>query len=668
MLTGEPPFTGATVQQIVTRVRTEEPRSIAAQRKHVTPNIEAAVLTALEKIPADRFESAGAFARALSDPGFRGTSPTRVAQVRARAERRGHRLLVGSLVTLVVVLGAVAAWAWRRVPNDTGSVVRFRIPLPRGLNSTTASATGNLAVSPDGEVVVFAASAADGTRRLYARALDAVAPRALPGTEDASDPFFSPDGRWIGFAARGGLHRVPAAGGLPQLLATIQPIAGATWTTRDVIVFGSPAGLYSLPASGGSPSLVSTPDSAAGEAWRLYPVAMPDGDHVLYSSMGRNGVSIGLASLSTHSAKSLGLRGSSALGVLDGQVIYATRDNTLMAVGLDVATGRLTRAPVTVATDVNVGVVGSAKAALSLSGTLAYRDGGRGSRMVLTNGRDSNEVVLGETRAYGYPRFSPNGKRIAVTIDAGTRSDVWLYDLDTRAELRVSAEGSANERPEWTPDGTWVLYRTDEGTGSSIWSRVADLRAPAFPLLTGGTDAFFEAVVTPDGRSIVYQANNDIEIRPLQNTMNPRIVAAASDFIENQARVSPDGRWLAFVTDESGTEQVVVQPFPGPGTRVQVTSRGGNEPVWSRDGRRLFYRANRKFIAATVATGPTFSVLTRETLFDDKYVSAAAPHANYDVAPDGKRLLVLEAVEEPQIIVVHNWGAEARARLNARAR
>ena len=210
-----------------------------------------------------------------------------------------------------------------------------------------------------------------------------------------------------------------------------------------------------------------------------------------------------------------------------------------------------------------------------------------------------------------------------------------------------------------------MLYRTDDG-GSSIWWRPADLSGPAVSLLAGGSLAFFEGVITPDGRAIVYQVDNNIEIRALSGDTSPKVVAA-SLYEENQARVSKDGRWVAFVTDESGSHQVVVQPFPGPGARVQVSSNGGTEPVWSRDGRRLFYRGNKKFMAATVTTAPTFAVVSRDVFLDDTFVSAGSPHANYDVSPDGKRLLVLEAAEDAQIFIVHNWGAEVRAILGGRA-
>jgi Tol biopolymer transport system component len=281
----------------------------------------------------------------------------------------------------------------------------------------------------------------------------------------------------------------------------------------------------------------------------------------------------------------------------------------------------------------------------------------------MTNGRDPARVLLADARAYSFPRFSPDGNRIAVSIDAGTRTDVWLYDLASRTTTRLSTAGTINERPEWTPDGGRVLYRVADGNTTSIWWRPADLSGAAAPLLHGSTN-YYEAVVSPTGRDVVYQVDNNVESRALVGDTTRRIIAG-SGYTENQARVSPDGHWIAFMTDESGSDQIVVQPFHG-GPRVQVSSNGGIEPVWSRDGSRLFYRANKRFIVATVSTKPVFTIKSREVFADDRFLLAAAPHANYDVAPDGKSLLVLESLDEPQILIVHSWAEEVRTRLKAR--
>jgi len=666
MLTGEPPFTGATVQQIVARVRSDEPRGIVAQRKRVPRHVEAAVLTALEKLPADRFESAAAFAQALSDPEFRGT-PRSQRIVRARGpERQRHRTLVTLLSSATVLLTVAALWGWVWASQPTRAVVRFAMLLPRDVGIATTVPSGNIAVSPDGQVIVFVGNAADGARHLYARRLDDVLPHPLAGTDGATSACFSPDGRWVAFWSGGKLQKVVAEGGLPQALTSVSDFGGGTWTRRDIVVYASGGRLYSIPSTGGTPTLVAAPDRTRGESEYLFPVALPDGDHVLYSIVSRDGPGIGVASLSARKGQALKVAGSMALGAVDGRAIYMARDNAVMAVPFDAATGRVTGIPVQVATGVSVNVTGSSNAALSTSGTLAYRRLSHEARVVLTSGKGPVRVVLPDARAYAFPRFSPDGSRIAVSIDDGTRSDIWLYDLGSRTATRLSLGGSANDRPEWTADGGRVLYRTEVRGQTAIWWRAADLSAPASPLLTSSTRGYFEAVLTPNGRAVAYQVDNNVEARALTGDTTPRIVAA-TDYIENQARVSPDGRWVAFMTNESGSDQIVVQPMFGPGARVQVSSNGGIEPVWSRDGRHLFYRANRQFVRATVTTAPVFAVTSREVFADDPFLVAAAPHANYDVSPDGESLLVVEAVEDPQIVIVHNWAEEVRARLKGRA-
>jgi Tol biopolymer transport system component len=256
-----------------------------------------------------------------------------------------------------------------------------------------------------------------------------------------------------------------------------------------------------------------------------------------------------------------------------------------------------------------------------------------------------------------------------VTIGTDTRTDVWLLDLASGTQVRLSAAGSVNERAEWTPDGTRVLYRSDASGRSALWWRPADLSGPAALLLGSPRDIYFEGMFTPDRQTLIYQedtAGSNIEYRRLAGDTAPRPIAVGPAE-ETMPRLSPDGRWIAFVTDESGATQVVVAPFPGPGGRVQVSVNGGSEPVWSRDGRRLFYRGDAKFIAASVNTISGFTVTARTPLFDDTYLTAQAPHANYDVSPDGTQLLVLRSASNDQFIVVHGWTEELRRRLSGAA-
>jgi Tol biopolymer transport system component len=246
-------------------------------------------------------------------------------------------------------------------------------------------------------------------------------------------------------------------------------------------------------------------------------------------------------------------------------------------------------------------------------------------------------------------------------MDGGWR----LTEMATGSSVRLTSGGIINDRPEWSPNGSRVLFRTVRGDRSAIWWQPADGSAPATPLLADDRTDYFEGVLTPDGKSIVCQVDTsqaDVRFKSLDGRDVDIPLAVSTEAVESQPRISPDGLWVAYVTTEGGIPQVVVQPLPGPGARVQVSIRGGTEPVWSRDGRRIFYRTEGRFRVAEVSATPTFHVVSTSDFMVDSYLITPAPHANYDVSPDGEKLLVLKGARQ-QLLVVHDWSAEVRARL-----
>jgi len=672
MLTGDPPFTGSTAQAIAARMLTEVPRSLTTQRHTIPHHVDAAVLTALEKLPADRFPTAQAFAEALENPS---SAPALAARgAHGAAPAAGWKATVRNPVVWVLALLALSSsvMAYRARRSNGGepdAVVRFTVDLPTGFQPFLSDAQGpDLAISPDGSTVAFPAQDRQGARRIYVRRLDEAAPRALPGTEGPFLPAFSPDGTVLAFWAAGRIQRISLDGGAPQVVGEYGNVTSLVWTRGGDILFGvnGLGPLLRVPPAGGEARPAAPLDSVRGEKVQLWPVALPDGEHVLYTSWGQGAVEdarIGLLDLSAGTARRLDVPGVTPLGMLDGRLIFSDQSGTLQAVPLDLASGRAEGQPVPVGSGVATVARGAAVAVLSETGTLAYQGGTRDATLVLADAV-SETPLLPDVRAYANPRYSPDGKQVAVTIASGSSSDIWLDDVASGRLTRLTNGGTVNERPEWSPDGSRVLFRTDRGDRSAIWWQPADQSQPATPLLADEDADYFEGVLTPDGRNIVYQvdtAQADVMMRSIEGGAAP-IPIASTGASEDRPRISPDGRWVAYESAETAVPQVVVRPLPGPGARVQISIRGGREPVWSPDGRRLFYRTEGKFRVADVSATPTFHVVSRADFMDDAYLPSTAPHANYDVTPDGKKLLVLKGEEQP-LFVVHNWAAEARAKL-----
>ena len=675
MLVGEAPFTGPTVQAIVARVMTEEPRPLVAQRKAVPDHVEDAVLRALEKLPADRWGSAREFAAALQ-----GTATMRSLRTRTGAsQQRGGRPVRARLRDpLVLALGAVAMASllfalWSRRPSvaQAASVLRFTIPAPQN-DRANSLGYSTLAVSQDGQTLVYSGEDESRRRLFMLRRLDDINPRALSGTEDASQPTFSPDGKWVAFVRGNQIFKISIDGGKPQLLSAVPgTFNGMSWSSTGVLIVSGNAAMYAIPENGGETRQLGKPDRARGEIYQDSPTVVDDFGSILYASSSASSIAsarIAMMSLATGEETIFDVAGAHPLGIMDGVLVYVTGGGVVMGVPIDARARRITGKPVQLVSDVAINLgSGLARASLAGNGTLFYQSGTHASQVVTVGTDGSARVLLAEPRDYMFPRLSPDGRKLALSIAALDRRDIWLYDLGSQTTTRLTNEGGTSDRPEWTPDGKRVLYRSDRGTGrTAIWWRPADLSADATSLVAGPRLDVFEAVISPDMRSVVYQIDTlaaDLYYRSLSGDTMPHVVSNNIKAVETMPRLSPDGQWIAFTTDESGQGEVVVQRFPGPGGRVQVSAGGGSEPVWSRDGGRLFYRGDGRFMAATLARGESFAVVSRDTLFSDAFQYAPNPHANFDVMADGKHFIFLKTVSEGNMIVVANWKAAVRERM-----
>ena len=676
MLVGEAPFTGPTVQAILARVMTEEPRSLVVQRKAIPDHVQYAVMRALEKLPADRWGSAREFAEALdgTTAASRGTSAAGRQRTAARDGQswnaRFRDPFVLALLGVAVASVGFAIWARRDAPRDTADVVRFTIPaqLSERANSLGLS---TLALSPDGRTLVYMGLGDDRRQQLMLRSLDDITVRPLAETADATNPVFSPDGKWIAFVRSNQIFKVGVDGTRPQLLAPALGIfGGMSWSSTGVIIVSGNTSIYAVPEAGGQPREISKPDRAHGEFYQISPVVLDDAGAILYASSPTASVAsskLAMMSLKTGQHVVFDVPGAQPLGIVDGVLTYVTSAGVLMGVPFDVRRKQVTGTPVQLVSDIVINnTSGLARASLARNGTLLYQSGTQAAQVMMVSADGAARVLLAESREYAFPRLSPDGRRLAIAVGSSDRRDVWLFDLGSQTMTRLTSEGASNDRPEWSPDGSRVLYRSERGARTGIWSRPADLSGEATPLIGGPKIDVWEGVMSPDMRSVVYQLDTsgaDIYYRALAGDTTPHVVSNNSKALEVMPRLSPDGHWVAFATDESGRQEVVVQPYPGPGGRVQVSADGGAEPVWSRDGKRLFYRGDGHLMAATLGPGEAFTIVKRDTLFADAFQFAPNPHANYDVMADGAHFVFLKAATEGNMIVVANWKTFMKTRM-----
>jgi serine/threonine-protein kinase len=693
LLTGDPPYMGSTSQAIIARVLTERPRGVRATRASVPVHVEATIARALEKMPADRFATAREFAEALQG---RGTVATAAQAAQAAVEapppavappRRMLARVVASrwMVAAGVVAGAGAgAAAWSVTHRDEPAVVRFPITLTSPERFAAGSFGNPIALSPDGRLIAYAGIRPGNARQIFIRPLADLDAHPPAGTENGEQPFFSPNGQWIGFFTGGHLMKVSVAGGVATPIADVSPVCyGASWGPNHQIVISVSGRLEVVGDGGGTPRVLSRLNATVSETQQRWPYVLADGKTVLYTSWKGTvlvGASIAVARLdrdSTQSTTILDLRGSYPLGIVEGQLVYASASamsGQLMAVPFDVRGLRVTGTPTPVLDSVLMVANGVAKAAVSRSGSLIHLSGSASQQLILVDPRGVTQSLSPEPRIFTFPRFSPDGNRIAVTEAAGAATDIWIYDRMSGTRTRLTTGGN-NDRPEWSTDGHRVLFSSDRGGPRALYWQPADNTAPAELLFQAGDIDVYEGVFAPpDGSALVVRlgtlgaADLWYRMRGADTTKKP---IATTQYNEVAARVSPDGHWIAYASDESGPWQVYVRPFPGLGSRISISVEGGEFPVWSRDGSRLYYVANGQVLmAAPITTSPAFVTGPREKVYDgDVYFGISAGHPNYDVAPNGRGFLFLKpAGGEARLIVTANWKEDLRVRSAARPR
>jgi Tol biopolymer transport system component len=668
MATGRKAFSGKSQASLIAAIIHTQPEAISSVAPMTPPALDRVVRTCLAKDPDDRFQTAHDVKLQLqwiAEGGSAVGVPLPVAARRKSRERLAWA--VAGLALIGALAAGAAAWRfWRASASTERLVARFSIPFPKDTRSAPGA---NLALSPDGTRLAFA-PVSGGVSRLYLRGIGDFEAVPMRGTEGAQRPFFSPDGQWIGFSADGKLKKVSVDGGSPLALCDAAVTRGASWGPDDVILFApNPnTGLWAVPAAGGKAEQVTTPDSRRGEFSHRWPDILPGGKAALFAIAGAGNADqwrIALLDLDTRKWTVLVEGGSHPRYVSPGHIVYA-QAGSLLAVPFDLENLEVVGSPAPVLEElVTGGLGGAASYAVSATGALAYAPGAAGSgrfEAVWVDRRGAVQPLPVTARDFDQPRVSPDGRQVAVTV-RGENPDVWAGEVARGTLTRLTFEPSEDETAVWSPDSKQIAFAASRGASRQILRRSAD-GSGSEEILFRGERHSHVSDWTRDGKTLVVMdigsgTGPDIWVLPLEGDRKPRPFLQAP-FNENWPRLSPDGRWLAYESNEAGRLEIYVQPFPGPGGKWQVSTDGGSRPVWAPSGREIFYRQGDRVMVAPIEAGSPFAAGTPRSLFEGRFEEA------YDVAPDGNRFLMLrnqDAALVPQLNVVIGWSEELGQRL-----
>ena len=593
-------------------------------------------------------------------------------------------LLAASCSLAVGIIAAIAVWNLKPVPSRPAQLVsRVVVPLPPN-EQLTGKAGSMLSLSGDGTQLAYVAGS---SQQIYLRAFDSLEAKPLAGTEGATSPFFSPEGQWIGFFAGGKLKKVAVSGGAVLTLCDSAGSGrGGAWGANDTIVF-APTNIGSLSqvsAAGGAPQPLTK--LKEGEVSHRWPQFLPDGKTILYT-IGTSGsyddARIAAYRLDTGEQKILVRGGTYPKYVPTGNLVFY-RAGTIMAVPFDTARLEVlgTPSPAIEGVMSSIGNIGAAQFSISSMGSLVYVPGseaGAELTLVWVDRKRTEQPLPAPPHAYANPRLSPDGRQVALDITEADKRDIWIYDLLRDTLTRLTFEG-LNDFPVWTPDGKRVAYRSQRAGSYNIFWKPADGGGSEERLPTVGTSNQAPLSFSPDGRTLVYnqydpKTDFDLWVLPMDGERKPNPFLQ-TPFSERNGRLSPDGRWLAYVSDESGRFEVYVRPFPGPGGKWQVSTDGAAEITWSPKGNELFFRTGEqreKMMVVDIQTQPSFSAGKPRQLFEGPYagnIVGATWIADYSIAPDSQRFLMLKPKEQQQqqtaltqINVVQNWFEELKQKV-----
>jgi Tol biopolymer transport system component len=693
LLTGKQAFDGEDITEILAAVVKSEP-DWQAVPSAVPAKIRDLLRRCLQKDKTLRLRDAGdariEIQEALAAPAT-AIAATAIAATRGWRERLTQA--AAALFILTTIAFAIGFVLRAPKPPQPMQAVRLSAEIGADANLYTPSGAGSGAaaiLSPDGTRLAFVAAGSDQKRRIYVRSLDQLQATALSGTENALDPFFSPDGQWIGFFADGKLKRISVQGGAAVTLCDAPNGRGGSWSEDGTIVF-SPDFLVALSkvsSAGGTPQPLTTLDKQAGEVTHRWPQVLPGSKAVLFTSNTHltnfDDADIVLYSMASGQRKTVVRGGFYARYLPSGHVVYM-HEGTLFAVPFDLNRLEVTGQPVPILEGVVTHPAsGGAQFSFSETGTLVYVAGRAGAQNVSIYwmDREGKFTPLRETPGdYTNLAFSPDGKRLALEIFDGRRSDIWVYEWERDALSRLTFAGETNGYPIWTPDGQRITYSSTEKNGATnLWWVRADGAGDA-QRLTESKSPPYARSWRPDGKVLAFNQLNpstNYDIMTLSIEGNEKSgwkpgepkPFVNSPFAELEPAFSPDGRWVAYMSNESGSYEVYVRPFPGPGSKWQISTGGGYLPKWSRNGKELFYSGadSKIMVVAYTASGDSFRA-DKPQLWSPGQFSDRRATPNFDLHPDGKRFAVLKAPGTEQAAAVNkvsfvfNFFDEIRSKL-----
>ena len=679
MLTGRGAFQGPTVSDTLASVLKTEP-DWSALPPETAPKIRELARRCLQKDPDRRLHEI-ADARIEIEEAVEELRAPAPVTVPLRPRFGPWKRILPWICMVLVTLGAAATvWhTWRSAAADR-LVTRFKIDLPPNQGTSRAwTLMPNVALSPDGKWLAYVVQEGESTR-LYLRAMDQLEARALPRTEGARTPFFSPDGSWIGFHAEGKLKKMAVTGGSPVTICEVlqRALPGATWGADDTIVFspGWDFGLARVPASGGAPQILMTPDRAKGETGYKWPQRL-SGDALLFTINPGNIASMddGQIAVETPGRRDRTIvlaGGGHGRYVPTGHLVFG-HGGSLLAAPFEMQARKLSAPAVPVVEGVLMDyTTGAAQFTFSDSGALAYIPGGMvkaNDSLVLVN-RVGAAEPLGGPHAYFFedPSVSPDGQRIALRV-AKANDDIHVYDVQRGTLARLTFESGNEWRPVWTPDGTRLAYSAASGAALNIFWKAADGSGPPERIVRGDR-LRYPSSFSPDGKILAFVdidpvTGPDIWTVPLEGNREAQPFLRTA-FREILPVFSPDGRWMAYASDESGDMQVYVVRFPEGATKRQISRDGGTAPQWAPNGKELFYRHGERLMVVDVPLEPSQASGKPQVLFESRFKVPTSLAPGYGVMPDGERFVFVKpGAPEPvrEIVVVLNWFEDLKRRV-----